>query len=208
MEANLAAVKFGTGYPRAFFERSCLAVAEDLVGAYLVRRLPDGDELAGRIVEVEAYLGDGSDPGSHSHRGPTPRNRAMFGPPARLYVYTSYGIHLCANVVCEAPGSGAAVLLRALQPVQGTERMRSLRGLAGHTSDRQIASGPGKLTQAFALQKDDDGRSVLRGAVRLRRPAAGEAPLRVTRTRRIGLTQGAELPYRFLAVGNPWVSRK
>jgi len=201
-------VKFGTRYSRAFFERPCLAVAEDLVGAYLVRRLADGSELVGRIVEVEAYLGDGSDPGSHSHRGPTPRNRTMFGPPARLYVYTSYGIHLCANVVCEASGSGAAILLRAAQPVRGIERMRSLRGLAGDRSDRQVASGPGKLTQAFALRKSDDGASVLRGAVRLRRPPAGEAPLEVTRTRRIGLTHGADLPYRYLATRNPWISRK
>jgi DNA-3-methyladenine glycosylase len=200
-------VRIGTGYPRAFFERPCLEVAPDLVGAYLVRRLADGSELVGRIVEVEAYLGDGSDPGSHSHRGPTPRNGAMFGPPGRLYVYTSYGIHLCANIVCEPPGSGAAILLRAVQPVQGLERMRALRGLGAANPDRQIASGPGKLTQAFALQKADDGRSVLRGPVRLRRPASGDAPLAVTCTRRIGLTHGATLPYRYLATNNPWVTK-
>ena len=93
------AVQLGPRYSRAFFARPCLEVSRELVGAYLVRTLPNREKLAGRIVEVEAYIGDGTDPGAHSHRGPTPRNRVMFGPPGHLYVYLSYGIHTCANVV-------------------------------------------------------------------------------------------------------------
>ena len=114
--------------PRRFFARPTLDVARDLLGAHLVRRV-GGERLVTRIVEVEAYLGDGSDPGSHCHRGLTPRNRAMFGPPGRLYVYRSYGIHTCVNVVCEEEGVAGAVLLRAAEPLMGVDRMRRNRGL-------------------------------------------------------------------------------
>jgi DNA-3-methyladenine glycosylase len=182
-------------------------VAPELIGAYVVRQLDDGTALVARIVEVEAYLGDGSDPGSHSHRGPTPRNRTMFGPPGRLYVYRSYGIHTCANVVCEPEGRGAAVLLRAAEPVGGVARMRAQRDLAA-APDREIANGPGKLAQALGLRMDDDGRSLLRGSVRLRRAPATAPRLEVACSRRIGLTKGAELPYRFFAAGSPYLSRR
>jgi DNA-3-methyladenine glycosylase len=194
-------------YPREFFARPCLEVAPRLIGAYLVHRLEDGDRLVGRIVEVEAYLGDGSDPGSHSHRGPTPRNRSMFGPPGRLYVYRSYGIHACANVVCEPAGSGAAVLLRALEPVEGVARMRRHRSLAPEAPDREIASGPGKLTEALALTLEADGCSLLRGSLRLRPPAPGDPRLGVATSPRVGLGRGRELPYRFFAPGSAWLSR-
>lgn len=178
-----------------------------MIGAYLVRTLDDGTVLGGRIVEVEAYRGDGSDPGSHSHRGPTPRNRVMFGPPARLYVYRSYGIHLCANVVCEGAGASAAVLLRAVEPVVGVERMRALRALPQTRKDREIANGPGKLGQAFDLRMEHYGCSVLRGGVQLRRAAKGDSRPKVLRSRRIGLTQGSDLPYRFYLAESPWVGR-
>ena len=138
-------MRLGPPLKRAFFDRPGPEVARDLLGAVLVHRLGDGTRLAGRIVEVEAYIGDGSDPGSHSHRGPTPRNRSMFGPPGHLYAYRSYGVHTCANVVCEARGRGAAVLLRALEPCEGIERMRALRGLGARSPERAIASGPGRL---------------------------------------------------------------
>jgi len=160
-----------------------------------------------RIVEVEAYLGDGSDPGSHCHQGPTARNQAMFGPPGRLYVYRSYGIHTCANVVCEAEGRGAGVLLRAVQPVEGAARMRKARGLGPSTAEREIGSGPGKLCQALGISLDDYGASLLRGRLTLRRPGASDPPLQVARCRRIGLGKGRQLPYRFYAEDHPCISR-
>lgn len=188
---------------RAFFARPCLTVAPELLGLVLVRELPDGTRLAGRIVEVEAYLGDGTDPGSHSHRGPTPRNRAMFGPPGHFYVYRSHGIHWCANVVCEPQGAGAAVLLRALEPLEGIERMVANRGGRG---GRELLSGPGRLAQALAIGAADDRRCALSGPLRLEAPRRRpRLALRVSR--RIGLTKGAELPYRFCVAGSPWLSR-
>ena len=201
-------MRLGSEFSRAFFERRCLAVAPELIGAYLVRRLDGDGELVGRIVEVEAYLGDGSDPASHSHRGSTQRNRSMFGRPGNLYVYRSYGIHTIANVVCESEGRGAAVLLRAIEPVAGISRMRALRDLAAGTPDRQIANGPGKLAQAFALRMDDDGRSLVRSSIRLHRAPAADPPLEVAQSRRIGLSKGVDLPYRFYATSNPYVSRR
>ena len=120
----------GPRLQRAFFDRPPTRVAADLIGTCLFRRLASGARLGGRIVEVEAYLGDGTDPAAHSHTGPTPRNRTMFGPPGRLYAYRSYGIHTCINVVCDAPGTGAAVLIRALEPV-------------GDLPDRSVATDDG-----------------------------------------------------------------
>ena len=190
-----------------FFARPCLEVAPELLGAYLVRRRADGRCLTGRIVEVEAYLGDGSDPGSHCHRGPTPRNRAMFGPPGRLYVYRSYGIHLCVNVVCEPEGRGAAVLLRALEPVAGAPHMRRARSLAAGAREREIANGPGKLTQALDIRLEDYGRSLLDGDLCLRRAAARDPRPPIARSRRIGLSSGRQHRYRFYVAGNAFVSR-
>ena len=191
-------VEPGPRYPRSFFARDCLEVAPDLLGAYLVRTL-NGEKLVGRIIEVEAYLGDGTDPGAHSHRGRTPRTRAMFGPPGHLYVYLSYGIHTCANVVCEPEGQGAAVLFRAIEPVQGIETMRALRGLAEDASTRCVGNGPGKLCSAFGITRNDYGRDLLCGEIELRRPRRRDPVLEVGVSRRVGLTKGAELPYRFFA---------
>jgi len=188
---------------RAFFARPVLEVAPELLGLLLVRELPDGERLAGRIVEVEAYLGDGTDPGSHSHRGPTRRNRAMFGPPGHFYVYVCMGIHLCANVVCEPEGTGAAVLLRALEPLEGEAQMRARRsGRAG----RELCGGPGRLAQALAITLGDDGASALSGSLRLEAPPAPRA-LEIRTSRRIGLSKGVELPYRFFAADSRFVSR-
>jgi DNA-3-methyladenine glycosylase len=201
-------VRLAAPLPRAFFARPCLDVARELVGSYLVRRLEDGSRVVGRIVEVEAYLGDGSDPAAHSHHGPTRRNRAMFGPPGRLYVYRSYGIHLCANVVCEPPGSAAAVLLRAVEPIEGAGWMRTRRALRADAPERSIASGPGRLTRAFALEQSDDQRSVLRGALTLRPPSDGASPSRVATSTRVGISRGVELPYRFFDPTSACVSRR
>ena len=219
--ASIAAVQLGRVLTRAFFDRPCLEVASDLVGVHLVRKLPDGTRLVGRIVEVEAYLGDGSDPGSHSHKGETQRNRSMFGAPGRIYAYRIYGIHTCVNVVCEPSGSGAAILLRALEPLEGIDTMRRHRGLdtpakpsakpSAKPTDKQrgheIARGPGRLAEAMQIGMSQDSASLLRGAITLRRGPSGERARIPARSRRIGLTKGADLPYRFYQADSPWVCR-
>lgn len=176
-------------------------VAHELLGAVLRR-----GTVAGRIVEVEAY-GGSDDPASHAHRGRTPRNGAMFGPPGTLYVYRSYGIHWCANVVCGREGEGTAVLVRALAPLEGAEEMRRRRPRARR--DRDLCSGPGKLAQALGLTGDDDGADLLApgSPVRLE-PAPGVvgADL-VHRGPRIGITRATERPWRLWLAGDPNVSR-
>jgi DNA-3-methyladenine glycosylase len=188
---------------RAFFARPVLEVAPEVLGLLLVHVLPDGTRLVGRIVEVEAYLGDGSDPASHAHRGPTPRTAPMFGPPGHFYVYRSMGIHRCANVVCEPAGRGAAVLLRAAEPLAGQERMRALRGGRGGT---ELASGPGKLAEAFAIELAHSGSDALTGPLRLERPARADA-VEIAAGPRIGISKAADLPYRFFLRGSPHVTR-
>jgi DNA-3-methyladenine glycosylase len=191
---------------RAFYARGALEVARDLVGCRLVHRLPDGDTLVLRLVEVEAYLGDGNDPASHAHRGPTARNRTMFGPPGHLYAYRSYGIHVCVNVVCEAEGVGAAVLLRAGEPVQGAAHMSRLRGLTVEAAGRRLASGPGRLAAALGLELAHDGRSLLEGPLTIHPRAADEPAPRVETGPRVGITKAALLPYRLFDAASPAVS--
>jgi DNA-3-methyladenine glycosylase len=189
---------------RAFFARPCLAVAPDLLGCRLVHVLDDGTRLAGRIVEVEAYLGDGSDAGSHSHRGPTRRNRAMFGPPGHFYVYRSHGLHTCVNLVTEPEGVGAAVLVRALEPLEGEARMRANR--AGRHG-RELANGPGKLAQALEITLAHDGAPALGGALRIEPPLDRRQAVIAT-SPRIGLSKAVDLPYRFFLSESPFVSRR
>jgi DNA-3-methyladenine glycosylase len=188
---------------REFFARPVLRVAVDLLGCRLVHVLRDATRLEGRIVEVEAYLGPGEDPASHAFRGPTPRNRAMFGPPGRLYVYRSMGLHVCANVVCQREGEGAAVLLRAAEPLDGIEAMRRRRGRRGL---RDLASGPGKLSQAFRISLRDYGRDLESGPLRIE-AAPRSLEEAVLASPRIGVSRGAELPYRFFLEECPYVSR-
>jgi DNA-3-methyladenine glycosylase len=187
---------------RVFFARPCIEVAPELLGCLLVHELNSGVRLSGTIVEVEAYLGDGSDAGSHSHNGPTRRNASMFGPPGRFYVYRSMGIHLCANLVCEPEGSGAAVLLRAVEPREGIEVMRKHRS---GRSERELTNGPAKLTEAFGIGLEHDGHSALRGPLRVE--PSGIRPRRIVRSPRIGLSKGADLWQRFFDADSPWVSR-
>jgi DNA-3-methyladenine glycosylase len=179
----------------ALLARSVHEVAPALVGWTL---LVDG--VGGTIVEVEAYHQD--DPASHSYGGPRGRNTVMFGPPARLYVYRSYGIHWCANVVCEPEGTGAAVLLRALEPTHGLAAMRARRGV---DDVRLLCSGPGRLAQALGIGAEHNGRRVDRPPFALL-PPDGE-PRAVVASRRVGITKAADRPWRYLAAGSRFVSR-
>lgn len=171
-----------------------------------MRTLQDGTQLVAEIVEVEAYLGDGTDAASHAHRGPTARNHHMFGPPGRLYAYLSYGIHTCVNVVCERDGVAAAVLLRAAEPLDGEDAMRRHRGLAANTDRRLLTSGPGRLAQALALTLEHDGIRLGGPSLALHRPRTGSAPPNVVAGPRIGISRAVDLPYRFHIAGNRFVS--
>ncbi len=188
---------------RGFFARSALEVAPDLLNKVLVA--PDG--RAGRIVEVEAYRG-ADDPGSHGFRGPTKRNATMFGPPGHLYVYLTYGMHWCANVVAETDGVAAAVLLRALTPLEGLEAMYTARGQAART-ERDLCSGPAKLTQALGIDGALDGADLVTGDRGVTIVDVGHPPPTVPAvTTRIGLTNGADLPWRCYIEGTPDISRR
>jgi DNA-3-methyladenine glycosylase len=183
--------------PRSFFARPVLEVARDLIGATV---LVDG--IGGIIVESEAYSHE--DPASHSFRGRTARNASMFGPPGHAYVYLSYGMHWCANLVCQKAGLASAVLLRALEPVDGLDVMRRRR--AG-VPDRELCSGPGKLCQALGIDRTLDGARMSRSPVIVRAPERGELP-HIAATPRIGITKAVDWPLRFHVVGSPWLSRK
>ena len=188
---------------RRFYARSALEVAPDLLNKVLVA--PDG--RAGRIVEVEAYRG-ADDPGSHGFRGPTKRNATMFGPPGHLYVYFTYGMHWCANVVVETDVVAAAVLLRALTPLEGLEVMYAARGPAART-ERDLCSGPAKLTQALGIDGALDGADLVTGDRGVTIVDVGHPPPTVPAvTTRIGLTNGADLPWRFYIEGTPDISRR
>ncbi len=177
-----------------------MTVARDLLGRVLFYRAPEG-LLAGRIVETEAYTGE-ADPASHAFRGRTTRNAVMFGAAGHAYVYFSYGMHYCLNVTADGPGIAGAVLLRALEPLAGTEIMRR-RG--GHGPEVRLLSGPGKIGRGFGLTLKDNGRDFTRGPLGL---AAGTpVPDReVAISRRIGISRAVDLPYRFSVIGNRSVS--
>lgn len=188
---------------RDFYARNALVVAPALLNKMLVA--PDG--RAGRIVEVEAYRG-ADDPGSHGHRGRTKRNATMFGPPGHLYVYFTYGMHWCANVVAETDGAAAAVLLRALTPVEGLDAMYEARGPAARRH-RDLCSGPAKLTQALGIDGDLDGADLVIGDRGVTIADDGQPPPPdPTVTTRIGLTNGTDLPWRFYIAGTADLSRR
>jgi DNA-3-methyladenine glycosylase len=189
--------------PVAFFRRPAEIVAAELLGAVVVSSI--GGELAeARIVETEAYLGY-DDPASHGylHRR-NARNEALFGPPGSWYVYLSYGMHWCANLVCQRPGLASAVLLRALEPLAGLEVMRRRRG---PVPDRELCSGPGKLCQALGITRELDGKKMLGTEVRVLRPG-DNADGSIVVTPRVGITKAADWPLRFVLAGTPWSSRK
>jgi len=179
---------------RDFFARSVHQVAPDLIGATL---LVDG--VGGRIVEVEAY--DQQDPASHAYRGRTPRNAAMFGPPGHAYVYRSYGIHWCLNLVCGGEGVPEAVLIRALEPTRGVDLQKRRRRVE---NVRQLCSGPGKLCQALGITREHDGLALDVPPFRLE--ARDDVPEIVTGPR-IGITRATELRWRYMSAGSPYLSR-
>lgn len=182
--------------PRRFFDRSVHEVAPDLIGTTL---LVDG--VGGPIVEVEAY--DQEDPASHGYRGRTARNASMFGPAGHAYVYRSYGIHWCLNLVCDADGVASAALVRALQPTHGVEAMRARRGL---DSERLLCSGPGRLCEALAVGREHDGLPLDAPPFRLL-ARERSTPVEVVAGPRIGITRAVERPWRYALAGSRYVSR-
>lgn len=194
-----------TPIPREFYLQDTRTAAQKLLGQLVLRRLPTGETLSGVIVETEAYLTD--DPACHAYRGQTPRNSAMFGPPGHAYVYFTYGLHMMLNLVCAPEGTAEAVLIRALEPVEGIETMRRHRG--GIVETRQLTNGPGKLAQALALtQLSHNGVDVTDPASDLLVLPNKYPPFDMVATTRIGITQGMDLPWRYYVAGNPYISRK
>jgi DNA-3-methyladenine glycosylase len=183
--------------PPGFFARPVVEVARDLVGCVVSH-----GELAGAIVEAEAY--HEAEPACHAFAGLTPRTRTLFGPPGRAYVYRSYGIHAMLNAVCENEGTGAAVLIRALEPIAGIDEMRRRRGL---DPVEELCSGPGKLTQALGIELHHDGADLAGGPIRFHPPPPDREPADLTTGPRIGITKAADLAWRFCAGGNRNVSR-
>jgi DNA-3-methyladenine glycosylase len=184
-----------------FYSRPVLEVARDLIGCVV-----EHAGLAGMIVETEAY--HESEPACHAFVGVTPRTRTLFGEPGVAYVYRSYGIHALLNAVCEPVGVGAAVLIRALEPLVGIEEMRMRRG---RVRVEELCSGPGKLTQALGIELEENGTSLQDGPVVFRRAdrhdGLGDGQAQVLEGTRIGITKAVDLRWRFCLAGNPHVSR-
>jgi DNA-3-methyladenine glycosylase len=180
---------------RAFFARSVHEVAPELIGTTL---LVDG--VGGRIVEVEAY--DQDDPASHGFRGATARTASMFGPPGHAYVYRSYGVHWCLNLVCAREGRAEAALVRALGPTSGLEAMRERRGVQ---AERALCSGPGKLCQALGITRVHDGLALDVPPFEL---LARESQPRLAVGKRIGITRAVDQPWRYGLAGSPFLSRR
>ena len=199
----MTAVRRAATLPVTFFRRPAELVAPELLGMVIVSSI-GGEITEAVIVETEAYLGY-DDPASHGylHRR-NARNAALFGPPGSWYVYLSYGMHWCSNLVCQEIGLASAVLLRAVQPVSGLDVMRQRRG---GVPDLQLCSGPGKLCRALGIDRGLDGTRMASSPVIVRPPRRREE-LPVTVTPRVGITKAADWPLRFHLAGSPWASRK
>lgn len=182
----------------SFYDRPVLDVARALVGCVV-----SYDGCSGVIVEAEAY--HQSEPGSHAYTGLTPRTRHLFGPPGTAYVYRSYGIHACLNAVAEPDGVGAAVLVRALEPLDGIEQMRARRGVE---QVRRLCAGPGNLTKALGIWLDLDGSDLPSGPITISERMPAWRDVELVAGPRIGLTKAAELPWRFCAAGSRFLSRR
>jgi len=188
--------------PRAFYARGPRVLARALLGRVLVHDDPRAGRLAGLIVETEAYAG-ADDPASHAYRGETPRNRVMFGPPGVAYVYFTYGMHHCFNVVCGAVGQPSAVLVRALEPLLGLAAMRRRR--AGVECAR-VARGPGSLARAMGLDLRLDGADLTRGPLWIADLPPRRLGRRIGRGPRVGITRAATFPWRYWLIGSAAVS--
>lgn len=189
--------------PVRFFARGADVVARDLIGALIVSTI-DGESAVGRIVETEAYLGY-DDPASHGYRHRRhAQNQALYGPPGSWYVYRSYGMHWCANLVCQAEGAGSAVLLRAVEPLDGFGAMRARRRAEGL---ELLCAGPGRLCQALGITRTGLDGQMMEASPVVVLPRNGWAGL-VETTPRIGITKAASWPLRFTAAGSRWVSRR
>jgi DNA-3-methyladenine glycosylase len=186
--------------PRAFYARPALTVTQDLLGKIVVRVLPEG-EVSGRIVEVEAYLGQ-SDPASHAFRGLTTRNRVMFGPPGHAYVYFTYGMHYCLNVVAEPEGTAGASLIRGLQPLEGIDIMQARRG---ERPEIELCNGPAKLCQAMGITREDDGADLEGLFLRLENDEAPQGEIGASA--RIGVSAGKEMKWRYFLKDSQFVSK-
>lgn len=192
--------------PRSFYSRPPDAVAHDLLGKILTRRLGD-QSLSGRIVEVEAYFGK-DDPAAHSARGKTARNAVLFGPPGHAYVYFIYGMYSCVNVSCEPDGQAGCSLIRALEPIEGLETMARLRSLSASAKPRMLTSGPGRLCQALGIKRaTHNGLDFTDPESELRILDDGFRPEKIKATPRIGIHKAVENPNRFIIEGNEFVSR-
>jgi DNA-3-methyladenine glycosylase len=191
--------------PRSFYLDAPEQVARRLLGKLLVRKM-NSATLVGRIVEVEAYIGE-QDAAAHAFSGRTARNGVLFGPPGHAYVYFIYGMYYCLNVSCEPEGRAGGVLIRALEPIAGLEEMTRLRGLPITAKPEMLTSGPGRLCQAFGiLRGDHNGVDLTNPSSDLQIIDDGFVPLNIAVTPRIGIRKAAELPLRFLIEGNPFVS--
>jgi len=191
----------------AFFDRDPRVVSRDLLGKILVRR-QGRTRLTARVVEVEAYLGEG-DPAAHAAAGRTARNSVLFGPPGFAYIYFIYGNHYCLNVSCLPDGVAGGVLFRALEPLAGIEEMARLRGVLmdGPRDLRRLTSGPGRLAEAFGITRErDNGKNLASARSDLWLGDDGSPPPRVRITKRIGITKAAERPLRYIIAGNAFVS--
>lgn len=199
---------FNKKLKKSFYRRDVLVVARSLLGKVLVR--VDGKEiLAGKIIEVEAYHGD-TDKAAHSYKGITARNKIMFEEGGYLYVYFTYGAHHCCNVVTGKKGEGAAVLIRALEPIIGIKRMtknRFVRELKNEKEIFNLTSGPGKVCKAFGISKAHSGidltgeKIFITNGIKLKKKDIGVS-------KRIGITKSIDLPWRFFVIDNPYLSRK
>ena len=198
---------------RRWYAREALVLAPELLNKLLVARDEAGRRRVGRIVEVEAYAG-ATDPASHAYRGSTARNATMFGPGGHLYVYFTYGMHWCANVVCGPSGTAQAVLIRALEPLAGLDEMRLARGqsatagpgpAAQSRADRDLCRGPARLAQALAIVGTDDGVDLIRGRIRVLDDGFAP-PAHPAQGPRVGISVAAERPWRFWVPDSGWVS--